>query len=111
MKTKYDEIALTHILSGVILPTYKYKHIYSKGAYSIPPVIELYDDTINRDAMRTEVHQAKGKHEVRRNCRSLHKTADTACKNFIMEVVEELCNKELEEPDTFLYERHGPQTP
>ena len=27
MKTKYDELTLTHNLSGVILPTERYKHI------------------------------------------------------------------------------------
>ena len=31
MKTKYDEITLTHNLSGVILPTKRYEHIYSNG--------------------------------------------------------------------------------
>ena len=67
MKTKYDDLTLTHNLSGVIIPTERYEQIYSKGAYSIPPVIALYDDTIDRDAMRTEFHQAKGKHEARQN--------------------------------------------
>ena len=57
LKTKYDELTLTHNLSGVILPTECYKHIYSKGAYSIPSVIALYDDTIEKDVTRTEVHQ------------------------------------------------------
>ena len=33
MKTKYDDLTLTHNLSGVIIPMYKYKRIYSKGAY------------------------------------------------------------------------------
>ena len=33
MKTKYDYITLTHKLSGVILPTERYDHIYSNGAY------------------------------------------------------------------------------
>ena len=56
MKTKYDEITLTHNLSRVIFPTERYEHIHSKGAYSIPPVIALYDDTIDRDVTRTEVH-------------------------------------------------------
>ena len=62
LKTKYDELTLTHNLSGVIIPTERYEHIYSKVAYSIPPLIALYDDTIYRDATITEVHQAKGKH-------------------------------------------------
>ena len=56
MKTKKDELTSTHNLSVVILPTARYKHIYSKGVYSIVPVIILYDDTINRDKTRTEVH-------------------------------------------------------
>ena len=56
MKTKYDGLTLTHNLSGVILPTERYKHIYSNGGYLIPPVIALYDDTIVKDATRTEVH-------------------------------------------------------
>ena len=53
MKTKYDELTLTHNLSRVILPMERYRHIYSKVAYSIPPVITLYDERIDKDAMRT----------------------------------------------------------
>ena len=53
MKKNYDKLTLTHNLSGVILPTERYKHIYSKGAYSIPPVIALYDDTIDRGVTKT----------------------------------------------------------
>ena len=90
-----------HNLSGVILPTDRYKHICSKGAYSILPFIVLYYDTINRDATRTEVHQAKGKHKAKRNDRALYETAYTACKNFIMEVVDKTWYKELEDPDMF----------
>ena len=56
MKTKYDELTLTHNLSGVILPTKSYKHIYSNGAYLIPPVISLYNDKIDKYTTRTEVH-------------------------------------------------------
>ena len=67
MKTDYDEIDLTHNLSGVILPNERYEKIYKKGAYLIPPVIALYYDTINKDATRTEVHRAEGKHKARRN--------------------------------------------
>ena len=88
METKYDELILTYKLSGVILQTEKYGHKYSKGAYSIPPVIALYNDKIDRDTTRTEVHQAKGKHKARRNDCDLYKMADTACKNFIMEVTD-----------------------
>ena len=88
MKTKYDELILTHNLSEFILPTEHYEHIYSKGAYLIPPVITLYDDTIEKDATRSKVHQAKGKHESKRNDRALYETADTSCNNFIMEVVD-----------------------
>ena len=101
MKTKYNELTLTHNLSGVILPTDRYKHICSKGVYSILPVIALYDDTLDRDATITEVHQAEQKHKSKRNDRSLYKTADTECKNFIMEVVNKSWYKELEEPYTF----------
>ena len=101
MKTKYGELTLTHNLSGVILPTRSYEHIYKKGAYLIPPVISLYEDTIDKDATRTEVHWAKVKHEAKRNDRSLYETANTSCKNFIMEVVNETWYKELEDPDTF----------
>ena len=45
MRTKYDELTLTHNLSGVILPSDSYEQIYSKGAYLIPPGISLYNDT------------------------------------------------------------------
>ena len=101
MKTKYNKLTLTHNLSGVILPTDRYEHIYSKGVYSIPPVIALYNHKIDRDATITEVHQAEGKHEAKRNDHALYETADMACKNFIMEVVDKTWYKELEEPDTF----------
>ena len=67
MKTKYDDLILTHNLSGVILPTERYEHIDKKGAYLIPSVIALYDDTIDKDAIRTEVHWAEGKHESKQN--------------------------------------------
>ena len=43
MKTKYDELTLTHNLSGVILPSKRSHQIYKKGAYLIPPIIALYD--------------------------------------------------------------------
>ena len=60
IKTKYNELNLTHNLSGVILPTERCKHIYSKGAYLILPVIALYYDIIDRNVTRKEVHQDKG---------------------------------------------------
>ena len=101
MKTKYDKLILTHNLSGVILPTECYEHIYLKGAYLILPVVALYDDTIDKDVTRTEVHQAKGKHEAKKNDRALYETAETSCKNFVMEVVDKTCYKGLEELDTF----------
>ena len=101
MKTKYDELTLTHNLSGVIITTERYEHIYKKWSYLIPPVIALYDDKIEKDATRTEVHRAEGKHEAKKNDRALYKTADTSCKNFIMEVVDETWYKEIEDPDTF----------
>ena len=56
MKTNYDELTLTHNLSGVILPYERYQHIYKKEAYLIPPIIALYNDTIDKYATRTEVH-------------------------------------------------------
>ena len=84
MKTKYDEITLTHNLSGVILPTERYKHIYLNRAYLILPVIALYNNTIDKDATITEVHQAEVKNESKQNDRVRYETADTSCKNFIM---------------------------
>ena len=67
MKTKYDELSLTHNLSGVILPSKSYQKIYKKGAYLIPPVLALYDETIEKDATRIEVHQEESNHEAQRN--------------------------------------------
>ena len=64
MKTKYDELTLTHNLSGVILPSERYEQIYKKGAYVIPPIIALYDNTIDKDATRLEINLSKGKHEA-----------------------------------------------
>ena len=78
MQTKYDDITLTHNLSRVIIPLYRYKYIYVKGVYSIMPVVTLYDDLINRDATRTEVHQADGKHKVNWNDSALYETEDMA---------------------------------
>ena len=101
MKTKYDELTLTKNLLGVILPSKRYQHIYNKGAYLIPPVIALYDETTEKDATRIEVHRAEGMHEARRNDRKLYETSDNACQSFIMAVVNENWHKELEEPDTF----------
>ena len=88
MKTNYNELTLTHNLSGVILTYERYEQIYKKWAYLIPPVIALYDDTIDKDATRIEVHQSEGNHEARRNDRQLYETADNACQNFIMSVVD-----------------------
>ena len=101
IKKKYDDLTLMHNLSRVIIPTGRYEQIYLKGAYSILPVIALYDDTINSDATITEVYQAKVKHKARQNDRAFYGMADTACKNFIMEVVNETWYKQLEYPDTF----------
>ena len=67
MKTKYDELTLTQNLLGVILPSDRYQQIYKKGAHLIPPVIDLYDETIEKDATRIEVHRSEGKHKARRN--------------------------------------------
>ena len=33
MTTKYNELTLTHNLAGVILPTERYKEVYSNGPY------------------------------------------------------------------------------
>ena len=60
MKKKYYELTFTYNLFSVILPTDKYRYIYAKGAYSLLPVVVLYDDAINIDAKRTEVHQEEG---------------------------------------------------
>ena len=100
MKKKYDKHNLMHNLSGIILPTDRYEHIYLKSAYSIPPVITLYDDTIKRESTRIEVHQAKGKQKARQIYRALYEKVGTAWNNFLMEVVDETWYKELEDPDT-----------
>ena len=101
MKKKYDELTLTYNLLGVILTSERYEQIHKKGAYLIPPVIALYNETIDKDATRLEINRAEDKHEARQNDRQLHKTADSACRSFIMAVVEEMWYKELEDPDTF----------
>ena len=71
IKTKYEELNLTHNLLGVILPSERYQQIYKKGDYLIPPVIALYNETIKKDATRIEVHRADGNHKARRNYRQL----------------------------------------
>ena len=95
MRTKYDELTLTHNLPGIILPSERYEQIYKKGAYLIPPVITLYDENIEKDATRIEVHRDEGKHEARRNNRQLCETVDNTCQSFIMAVVDETWYKEL----------------
>ena len=65
MKTKYTKLTLTHNLLGVILPNWCYKEVYLNGAYKILSVVALYDDAIDINATRTEVHRAEGKHEQR----------------------------------------------
>ena len=55
MAMNYEELTLTHNLSGVILPSKRYKEVYSNGAYKILSVIALYDDAIGINATRTEV--------------------------------------------------------
>ena len=101
MKTKYDDLTLTQNISGFILPSERYQQIYKKGAYLTPPVIDLYDETIKKDATRIEVHRAESKHEARRNDRQIYETADNACRSFIMAVVDKTWYKDLEDPDTF----------
>ena len=101
MKTKYYELMITHNLSGVILPSKRYEQIYKNGAYVIPPDIAIYDDTIDKDATRLEINRSEGKHRARQNDRQMYKTADNACRSFIMAVVDEMWYKELEDPDTF----------
>ena len=101
MKKKYYELTLTHNISGVILPSERYQQIYKKGVYLIPPIITLYDETIDKDATGTEVHRAEGNHEARRNDCHIYDMADNACQKFIMAVVDVTCYKELEDPDTF----------
>ena len=48
-----------------------------------------------------ELHKAVGKQEAKCNDRTLYKMADTACKKFIMEVVNKMWYKEIEEPAMF----------
>ena len=86
---------------GVILPSESYQQIHKKGVYLIPPVIDLYYETIEKDATIIKVHRAEGKHEARRNNRQLYKTSDKSCQRFIMAVVDEIWYTELEDPDTF----------
>ena len=87
MKTKYNELTLTQNLSGFILPSERYQRTYKKGTYLIPPIIYLYDETIDKDATKTEVNRAEGKHEAQRNERQLYKTDNNACQSFIMAFV------------------------
>ena len=101
MRTKYNKLTLTRNISGVILPSDCYQHIYKKGAYLIPPVINLYNETIEEDSTIIEIHRAEVKHEARRNNRQLYKTNYNACRNFIMAVADETWYKELKDPDTF----------
>ena len=101
MKTNYEELTLTHNILGVIIPSECYEHIYKKRAYLIRTVIALSYDTIDKDATRTEVHRAEVKHEARRNDRQLYETDDNACRNSIVDVVDETWYMELEDPDTF----------
>ena len=66
MRTKYDELTLTYNILGFIIPYKRHDQIYKKGAYLIPPVIALYDDTIDKDATGTEFYRAEGKNGARK---------------------------------------------
>ena len=87
MKTNYNELTLTHNISGVILPTKRYEQVYSNGAYVIPSVIALYDDAIDINATRTEVHQVEGKHKAKRNDCALYETSNTECKTSLWKLL------------------------
>ena len=102
MNTKYEDLTLTHNLSGVIISSEHYEQINKRGAYLIPPIIAIYDETIDKDATRTELHRAEGKHEAQRNDRQLYETTDNACQSFIMDVVEETWYKDLDDLDTLV---------
>ena len=58
MRKTYDKLTLEHNLSGVILPAERYEQIHKNGAYVIPPVIQLYDDNIDKYTTRLEIDRA-----------------------------------------------------
>ena len=58
IKIKYEELTLTQNLSGVILLTERYEHIFSNRAYLFLPVITLYYNTIAKNVTRNEVHRS-----------------------------------------------------
>ena len=80
MQKKYNELTLTHNLLGVILPYERYQQIYKKGACLIPPIITLYNGTIDKDSTIKKLHRAEGKHKAQRNDRQLYKTANMPAK-------------------------------
>ena len=47
------------------------------------------------------MHQAKGKHEARRNDRKIYETVDNSCRSFIVAFVDKTWHNELEDRDTF----------
>ena len=55
---------------------------------------------IDKDATRTEVHKAEGKHEAQINDHQLYETTDNTCLSFIKAAVDKTWYKELEDPDT-----------
>ena len=55
-----------HIKPRTLFKYERYNHIYSNGDYLILQVIALYDDAIDKNSKRTEVHWAEVKHEVKR---------------------------------------------
>ena len=91
--TKYDELKLSHNLSEVILPTERYEGVYSNRAYKIPSVIALYDDAIDINTTRTEVHRAEEKHKAKINYHALYGTADKECKTSLWKQLARLGTK------------------
>ena len=88
VSTKYDELKKEHNLSVVILPQIHYENIYGVGPFTILPLVSLYDTSIVKDAMSTEVHRSEVANESKQNDQFLYDTANTGCANFIMSVVE-----------------------
>ena len=68
MKVKpYDQINNQHSLAWVILTEDWYKHIYNQGPYVVPPVVSVYDATIDANAETTVVKRAELVHEAKRS--------------------------------------------
>ena len=72
----YEQLKNHHSLDGVVLIEYRYKHIHNQGQYVVPPVVSVYNVTINANTRKTIVKRAELAHEAKLSNRVLYDAAN-----------------------------------